>query len=615
MNLFHSSIRPPDKPEGRPPSKEPPIPINRNPSPPHDSLSFLCRHRGRAIGCLMPGPGAPHGANRQPQQDPRQIHCRAEGIRAHAIPPSDASPSPNVGHLATFVNNHLLAHELWLNALLLSSQSPEDNNSSSNASGSPRILHRFESRGFNGYAGSFPTTIVDEIRRRPEVAFVESDQEMHIMNEEYLISMVGQKRHLDGMHMSKEPSVRPAPSLSSLAKRFKNPEERLVASFFGWLNRSSEAQQKGKRAEARRPSVNNSLGVQRNAPWGLGRIAGQSTKSPAVARLDRMKSSKPQLSQRSGPPSSSGPGSGSPPSLPPRPLPPPSTFLYRYPSSAGEGVTVYIIDTGIDVKHEEFEGRAKWGITIPEMEEDVDGNGHGTHCAGIVGSKSYGVAKKATIVAVKVLRSSGFGSNIDIIKGIEWVMNEHARRVSSDPQAKTVINMSLGGGRSIALDYLVNEAVKLGIHFTVAAGNDTEDACMYSPAAAERAITVGASTVQDSIAFFSNHGACVDIFAPGLDITSTWIEEQPEDELPFAGGPQGRRRPAANANKKTISGTSMASPHIAGIVALYLGEQNYEPAALKDLLIEHAQKGILTDLPEMTQNRLASTAPMLAAIG
>jgi cerevisin len=151
--------------------------------------------------------------------------------------------------------------------------------------------------------------------------------------------------------------------------------------------------------------------------------------------------------------------------------------------------------------------------------------------------------------------------------------------------------MSLGGGRSLTLEKAVNKAVEAGVHFAVAAGNDNEDACNYSPAAAEGPITVGASTNKDTMAFFSNHGSCVDIFAPGLDIKSTWI-----------GG-----KNAVN----TISGTSMASPHVAGVLALHLGQQQYTPDELKKLLKKQATRDTLAGLPDTTENLLLSIEPLL----
>lgn len=262
---------------------------------------------------------------------------------------------------------------------------------------------------------------------------------------------------------------------------------------------------------------------------------------------------------------------------------------YTYPESAGKGVNVYVIDTGINIEHEEFEGRAKWGITTPFMDESIDGNGHGTHCAGIIAGKTYGIAKQANVFAVKVLRTNGFGTNSDVIKGIEWVIRKHL--IGKKSGAISVANMSLGGGRSLALEKAVNRAVKAGIHFSVAAGNDNEDACNYSPAAAEGPITVGASTNLDEVAFFSNHGKCVDLFAPGMDILSSWI--------------------GSERAKFIASGTSMASPHVAGVMALHLAEKNYSPAELKKLMIQQASNEVLLETPPDTVNLLLSIEPLL----
>jgi cerevisin len=238
-----------------------------------------------------------------------------------------------------------------------------------------------------------------------------------------------------------------------------------------------------------------------------------------------------------------------------------ATFTkYLYEPLGGEGVDVYIVDTGINIDHVEFEGRARWGKTIPQNDEDEDGNGHGTHCAGTIASRKYGVAKAANVIAVKVLGSNGSGSMSDVVGGVVWAATE--AKNNADAAAKelaatgktahkgSVANMSLGGGKSRALDDAVNKAVNAGLHFAVAAGNDNRDACNYSPAAAEGAVTVGASTLADERAYFSNHGECVDVFAPGLNILSTW-------------------RGSSTATN-TISGTSMASPHTAGLLAYLL---------------------------------------------
>lgn len=272
---------------------------------------------------------------------------------------------------------------------------------------------------------------------------------------------------------------------------------------------------------------------------------------------------------------------------------------YQYDTDGGEGVTSYIIDTGVNVKHDDFEGRAKWGKTIPQGDEDLDGNGHGTHCAGTIGSKSYGVAKNANLVAVKVLRSNGSGSMSDVVKGVEFAANAHQQAVKDNKKGfkGSTANMSLGGGKSPALDLAVNAAVTAGIHFAVAAGNENQDACNTSPAAAENAITVGASTISDARAYFSNYGKCVDIFAPGLNILSTYI--------------------GSDSATATLSGTSMASPHIAGLLSYYLSLQpgssseyftstkGVTPKQLKKNLIAYGSKNILTDIPADTPNILA----------
>nr|BAE91901.1 Proteinase B [Ogataea minuta] len=262
---------------------------------------------------------------------------------------------------------------------------------------------------------------------------------------------------------------------------------------------------------------------------------------------------------------------------------------YVYDDLAGDGVTAYVIDTGINVKHEQFGGRAEWGKTIPTGDDDIDGNGHGTHCAGTIGSEDYGVSKNSKIVAVKVLRSNGSGSMSDVIKGVEFAANDHVAKskAKKDGFKGSTANMSLGGGKSPALDLAVNAAVKAGLHFAVAAGNDNADACNYSPAAAENAVTVGASTLSDSRAYFSNYGKCVDIFAPGLNILSTYI--------------------GSDTATATLSGTSMASPHVCGLLTYFLSLQPessslfssaaISPAQLKKNLIKFGTKNVLSEIP------------------
>ena len=274
---------------------------------------------------------------------------------------------------------------------------------------------------------------------------------------------------------------------------------------------------------------------------------------------------------------------------------------YLYSDDAGEGVDAYVVDTGTNVEHVDFEGRAHWGKTIPNGDEDVDGNGHGTHCSGTIAGKKFGVAKKANVYAVKVLKSNGSGTMSDVVKGVEWAAVAHSESVSAAKKGKkknfkgSVANMSLGGGKSRTLDLAVNAAVDAGLHFAVAAGNDNADSCNYSPAGAENAVTVGASTLADERAYFSNFGKCNDIFAPGLNILSTWVGSKYATNI--------------------ISGTSMASPHICGLLAYMVSLQpskdsayavaDISPKKLKAEIIGIGTYGALADVPSNTANVLA----------
>jgi len=241
---------------------------------------------------------------------------------------------------------------------------------------------------------------------------------------------------------------------------------------------------------------------------------------------------------------------------------------YQYDASAGKGVTAYVVDTGVNINHTDFGGRARWGANFSPGQPDQDLGGHGTHVAGTIAGTKYGVAKNAQIVAVKVLGPQG-GSNADVIKGVEWVVADHKRAVEDARRAGrvypgSVINMSLGGGKSTALDGAVENAVTAGVVVVVAAGNENADACNGSPSGADKVITVGASTIEDTRAWFSNWGRCVELFAPGRDITSAWI--------------------GSNTATNKISGTSMASPHVAGLAAYYLGLSPKTPLTPQQVL-------------------------------
>lgn len=222
----------------------------------------------------------------------------------------------------------------------------------------------------------------------------------------------------------------------------------------------------------------------------------------------------------------------------------PLSGTYDY-TSTGAGVTAYIIDTGINSSHSEYADRLGTGYdAVNDGNGAEDCNGHGSHVAGTVGGTTYGVAKDVTLVPVRVLDCAGSGSFAGVIDGMDWVAGQGG---------PSVANMSLGGPADASIDEAVERMTAAGVTTVVAAGNETSDACGSSPAAAPSAITVAASNSSDELAYFSNFGSCVDIIAPGEDITSSWI-----------GG--------ADATN-TISGTSMASPHVAGAAALYL-EQN-----------------------------------------
>ncbi|KAF9148501.1 subtilisin-like serine protease [Linnemannia schmuckeri] len=217
---------------------------------------------------------------------------------------------------------------------------------------------------------------------------------------------------------------------------------------------------------------------------------------------------------------------------------------YKYANSAGAGVTAYVVDTGINTAHVDFGGRARMGNNFIQGSPNTDENGHGTHVAGTIGGNAYGVAKKVNLVGVKVLNRQGSGSTSGIRQ-----QGQEGRR-----------HMSLGGGASRALNDAVARLYRANIPVIVAAGNDENvNACSGSPSGAPQALTVGASDFNDNIASFSSYGKCVKIFGPGVQITSAWI--------------------GSKTARNTISGTSMATPHVAGVAALYIGAGKANGAA------------------------------------
>ncbi|KAF9649514.1 serine protease [Thelephora ganbajun] len=271
------------------------------------------------------------------------------------------------------------------------------------------------------------------------------------------------------------------------------------------------------------------------------------------------------------------------------------TYTYKYDSSAGADTDVYIIDTGILITHPAFGGRAFWGATLwvvvcRHLQDltnlllcsggypDADGNGHGTHCAGIAVSDPYGVAKAAVVIAVKVLSDGGSGSWSDIISGMDWVAN--AAATSGRP---SVASMSLGGGFIDSVNIAANNLVASGVTTVVAAGGSNSDAANFSPASASSVITVGASDINDAKASSSNYGAVLAIWGPGVNVISTWKD----------GG------------IKTLSGTSTATPHVAGFAAYLLSmDPTLSPDDVKSAIQSMALDGVLSGIPPGTINAL-----------
>lgn len=255
----------------------------------------------------------------------------------------------------------------------------------------------------------------------------------------------------------------------------------------------------------------------------------------------------------------------------------PRDYSYTYQNN-GSGVTVYIIDSGIRMTHNEYNGRASSGWDFIDNDADAsDCHGHGTHVAGTVGGTTVGVAKNVSLVAVRVLNCNGSGSYSAVIAGVDWVTNNHV--------SPAVANMSLGGGYSSSLNTAVNNSVAAGVVYAVSAGNSNRNACNYSPASAANALTIGSSTSSDYRSSFSNYGSCVDIFAPGSGIYSSTM--------------------SSNSSYASWSGTSMASPHVAGVAALYLAANtNATPAQVETAIKNGATSGVLNNIGTGSPNLL-----------
>jgi subtilisin family serine protease len=255
---------------------------------------------------------------------------------------------------------------------------------------------------------------------------------------------------------------------------------------------------------------------------------------------------------------------------------------YSY-TSTGAGVTAYVIDTGVRISHSTFGGRASNGRDFVDNDNVAqDGNGHGTHVAGTIAGSQYGVAKAAKIVAVRVLDNNGSGTLAGVAAGIDWVGNNAVK--------PAVANLSLGGSANATLDTAVKNAIAKGVTFAVAAGNSNANASGFSPARVAEAITVGATTNTDARASYSNYGSILDIFAPGSNITSAWN--------------------TSDSATNTISGTSMATPHVAGAAARYLStNKTATPAQVASYLIAQSTPSKVTSPGTGSPNRLLYLAP------
>ncbi|ORZ36013.1 alkaline serine protease [Catenaria anguillulae PL171] len=256
---------------------------------------------------------------------------------------------------------------------------------------------------------------------------------------------------------------------------------------------------------------------------------------------------------------------------------------YTFPDLAGSGVTVYVIDSGIAANHPDFGGRAAQVWKADPSWNNLDENGHGTHVAGTIAGRTFGVAKQSRVVGLKVFDASGSGPSSGVLAALEWVVQQARANGGT-----TIVNMSLGGDRSESENRAIEAATRAGLLIVAAAGNETQDACNVSPASAPSALTVAASTSGDRLDWYSNFGRCVDIIAPGGNIVSA----------------------TPNGGSAADSGTSMAAPHVAGAAALILASNpSLTPAQLTAEIINRSTRNAITGTLRNTPNRLLYVAP------
>jgi subtilisin family serine protease len=266
-----------------------------------------------------------------------------------------------------------------------------------------------------------------------------------------------------------------------------------------------------------------------------------------------------------------------------------SKYTYTW---SGKGVQVYVFDTGIMTTHDEFSGsRARCGINVIKNETCDDLKGHGTHVAGTVGGKTYGIAKSVDLINVKVLDKDGNGNVADVLVGLEYVLQQK----KDQPDIPMIVHLSLGSANSSTFNNAVNKVVDAGIFVVAAAGNSGIDACSTSPASAEKGITVGGLDVGDTLPSWSNYGPCVDLYAPAVNILSAAYD--------------------AMSTKKTAyrSGTSMAVPHVVGVLALYLEwNPSLLPSTLQTLIAADSTRNVIADRLNLSNNRLLTSAAVSA---